>query len=359
MQVAHIGVLLGVVGCTAPGTDAEAVARDLRDFLRARLSDLPAEAVVLQGLAPQQQWQQSTNPVDVDNMRQSWKRQRDAWRQSESVVRVLQPEVAEAVALTYDEAMRGLAEESNPFDGVGFVGLHAVERILWGPTYFAPAQTGGEPPESAIFLFEEAEVPGYFEPTYPAVGVQSTEFKFQLVERLIEDLRAPSATGAVEGISADAGWWVLRDAVALLDARVRPNGIGADTSRYSQSSLVDLREGLAGARTLMRVLRPWVDGAPNGAGVGAEIDAGFDRVQAALDGTPGDAMPLIPEAWAVPPTPTDAATDYGQLWTAITTESNVDDPASLAAAIERAVVAVGAAEPDTDVDSDSDDTEAR
>jgi len=102
---------------------------------------------------------------------------------------------------------------------------------------------------------------------------------------------------------------------------------GAEESRYSNLTLFDLRNNLAGTKTIYEIFRPWIL-AKGQAGVDADtkIEAKFAAL-ATLYGTTNDALPEVPMNWSGDaPSAADLATPFGMLWS--TVRANVDATAT-------------------------------
>lgn len=75
---------------------------------------------------------------------------------------------------------------------------------------------------------------------------------------------------------------------------------------------------------------------------GADVVAGFARVQAAYDDLDGDAIPAVPATWnEETPSADDLATPYGLLFTLLSTEADPDNADSLVSAMNAAADLLG------------------
>ena len=131
-----------------------------------------------------------------------------------------------------------------------------------------------------------------------------------------------------------------------------------EESRYSQTTMADLRDNLAGTERVYALFQPWIQskpalaldggasgdaGAPqDGKALDAAIEAGFAKVQALYDGVSGDAIPQPPSTWSsVTPTAADLATPFGMLYAGVQAAVDPNEPGSIVAEMNAAAVLLG------------------
>jgi hypothetical protein len=135
-----------------------------------------------------------------------------------------------------------------------------------------------------------------------------------------------------------------------------------EESRYSQTTMADIRNNLAGTERVYLLFQPWIQskaaatldagatgdagadaGAPqDGNAIDATIEAGFAKLQALYDSVTGDAIPQPPTTWSSEnPTPTDQATPFGMLYEGVHQAVDPNQPGSVVAEMNAAAVLLG------------------
>src|SRR5262249_6799771 len=105
-----------------------------------------------------------------------------------------------------------------------------------------------------------------------------------------------------------------------------------EESRYSQRTMVDLRDNLSGTRAIYALFQPWIrsktssDPAKDGKAIDAKIVQGFQVLDVAYSAISGAELPEPPATWsAESPSAADLASPFGVLFTEVT---HATDPTS-------------------------------
>jgi iron uptake system component EfeO len=207
----------------------------------------------------------------------------------------------------YDDflAMLGSAGDSDMFDGSGITGMHAIERILYANVI---------PPQVVAF---ESTLLGYAPASFPTTDADAMTFKTGICQRLIDDANSLHAQWVPSAIDLGAAYQGLVSLMNEQKEKVDLASTGQEESRYSQLTLFDLRNNLAGTKTIYALFQPWAD-ARDGSGDDAMIEAGFGKLDADYGAISGDAIPATPSDWSSDnPTPADLQTPFGMLWESV------------------------------------------
>lgn len=336
---------LGSVACglapapadaASPVVDDETttIAKDeAHSFLVGELSLLSDSAATLQSFtaAPDSNgWNISDDREAVFTMKQQWKNAGLGYQRVAGTLAVRFPELHASIDQSFEDAVT-IEDDANFFDDVGFRGLHAIERTLF-------SDTAGD----AVLSFEQgvgdAFTPSrYVPPSFPTTLTQSEDFKSRLVQRLVDDSAALSASFA----SADLG---LADIMAGVTAslqlqalQVSVDGDGQDHSRYAHNTLDDMRANLDSSVALFAVFDALFEAqSVRGAELKDQIHAAFDSVAAAYDGVAGAALPPVPTTWnAASPLAADLDTDFGTLFVVLSRAIDPQDEASLSSLLHK------------------------
>jgi iron uptake system component EfeO len=297
------------------------VTSDMHASIATDLADLAQAARELQAAAPTHAWSATADAAAITAMRDAWRRTRVAYELVEGATAPLFPDIDFAIDARYDDYLVELGPDGDPnaFDDTGATGMHSIERILFAPDIRAE-----------VLAFEQT-LPGYRAPAYPATDAEAMDFKMKLVGQLIldaDDLHAQWEPAAIDIGTAYIGL------VGLMNEqreKVNLAATGEEESRYANVTLFDLRNNLAGTRKAYELFRAWVD-AKDGGDTDAEIELKFDDLSALYAGTPGDALPPVPETWSSDaPSSADLATPFGQMWTHVHAATDPNQPDSIVA----------------------------
>lgn len=295
--------------------EAEAILA-VKDYTASELDKLAAAAVSIQGAAPAPDADGWTS-AETAALEASWKDARASYERVEGAIAVLFPDLDVATDERYDGAIAEGPDE-DLFDGEGFVGVHAVERVVWAdrhPTWVVEFESG---------------LPYYVPAAFPATEAETSAFRDELCQRLVDD--AASMVDQFTPLALDAAA-AFRGVIGSMSEQVEKVALastGEDESRYAQYTLGDMRANLEGGVEIYAAFKPWLESLDGGSALDADIQAGFARLESAYAAVQGDAIPEVPETWNPDdPSEEDLATDYGQLWLLVSTEADPEVAGSL------------------------------
>lgn len=290
---------------------------DVKEYTEEELHALNAAALRIQAAAPTRAADWTSG--DLGTLEAAWRDARVSYERTEGPIAVLFPELDAATDERYDGFIAEGAD-THLFDGEGVIGVHGIERIVWA---------GRHPPDVVAF---ESALPNYLPAAFPANDTEATAFRDELCQRLVDDTNTMHEEFEPVALDSAAAFRGVIGSMAEQYEKVNLALTGEDESRYAQHTLGDMRANLEGGRAIYDAFHPWID-AEGGEAVDAEIDAGFERVEAAYAAISGDAIPPVPATWN-PDDPSEAelATEYGQLWLLLSTEA---DPTIAGSLVER------------------------
>ncbi len=331
-------VLLGI-GCRQDGAElarrSSEISIGMKRLLATRLGEWQSASRRLIAASPVSKgrgWDARLDAAALDAMKQAWADGRIAYERVEGAIAPLFPESDTATDSRYDHflTVSGAAGDPDPFDGVGVVGMHAIERIVWADRH--PA---------AVIEFERS-LPGYRPARFPATEIEAITFRDGLVARLLADVDqliadfqplAPDVAFAYRG---------LVDLAIEQAEKVDKAASGEEESRYAQSTMRDLRANIAGCREAYDLFRPWVLSRPGGDVADRRVGEAFARLDSAYGRVPGDAIPQPPATWSgLDPRPADLATPFGLLFAAVRREIDPKAKGSLVAALGEVAASIG------------------
>jgi iron uptake system component EfeO len=298
---------------------AEAV-QGMHDALLMDLQTLDQAAIALQQAAPapaDRGWDAAQDARAIASMKDAWVRARTAYEHVEGALAPLFPDIDLSIDGRYDDFMTLLATQGGDhdlFDDVGVTGMHAVERILYADV---------TPPRVIAF---ESSLPGYVPARFPGSAAEAAEMKGKLCRKLLADAQELEAQWTPADIDAAIAFQGLISLVNEQLEKVQKASSNEEESRYSQRTMADLRDNLAGARAAYAFFRPWITAKPGGEAIDAGIQEGFAELDVAYASVSGDAIPTPPASWsAESPSAADLTTPFGQLYSAV---HRAVDPAS-------------------------------
>lgn len=301
-----------LLACTQDPAALEADAiLAVKDETQLQLEAFASAAAAIRDAAPAD-WSQA----DTADAEAAWREARVAYERVEGAIAVLFPDLDAATDERYDGFLAD-GPDDYLFDADGVRGVHAIERILWADRH------------PAYVIAFESGLPYYVPAAFPANDAEAADFRDSLCAQLVGDsetMRDQFAPVALDSAAALRG--VIGSMAEQLE-KVHLAASGEDESRYAQHTLGDMRANLAGGRATFDAFTPWLE-ALDGQPLIDDINAGFDRVDAAYGALGGDAIPAVPATWN-PDDPSDAdlATGYGQLWSLLNTEADPDAAGSL------------------------------
>lgn len=303
---------------TPPPSDDEQRQRAVQGMHDALLEDvttLAKAAEEIQAAAPtpaDRGWDATLDAAAIGSMRATWIRARTAYEHVEGALAPLFPDIDYAIDARYDDFMGNLAASGGDaylFDGTGVTGMHAVERILFADTI--PAR---------VVEFEKT-LPGYVAATMPRTPQEAADFKAKLCARLVADTKTLLDQWTPAKIDVAIAYEGLVSLVKEQLEKVQKAATSEEESRYSQRTMTDLRDNLAGSRKAYAIFQPWIlTKGEGGKSDDARILAGFAALDAAYAAVSGEAIPAPPATWsAEQPTAEDLATPFGKLYAAVHT----------------------------------------
>lgn len=311
-----IAVASVLAGCaTADKSDEqyrEDVVASIHDSINSDLLDLVSALHNLQANAPTVAWREA--PASIALMQEDWTRARTAWEHVEGAVTALVSGVDMELDARYEDLapMASKDGDQNPFDDVGFIGMHAVERILFSRTI-----------REEVITFE-SKLNGYKPAAYPANDDEAVLFKFVLVQALIDAAEHLDKNWQPAMIDVGAAYQGL---VGLMNEQTEKVVLAVnhqEESRYANITLFDLQHNVEGTQKVFGLFREWIHSRPAGSKSDIAVKQKLEAL-ADLYKANGDSLPAAPQDWADDPTPANLATPFGAFWK--TVHDSVD-PAS-------------------------------
>jgi iron uptake system component EfeO len=324
-------------------TDAEQRAKAVQAMHDALLIDVQtlSQAVSdLKDAAPTpvgRGWDKTLDAAAITSMRAAWVRARTAYEHIEGALAPLFPDIDTSIDARYDNFLTnlGAAGDAYLFDDQGVVGMHAVERVLYADVI--PAR---------VVTFEMS-LQGYVAAAMPATALEAADFKNKLCARLVADTKTLLGEWTPAKIDVAIAYAGLVSLVQEQREKVVKASTSEEESRYSQRTMTDLRDNLAGTKTAYGIFQPWLLSKTNG---GADLDrdilAGFGRLDAAYGLVQGEAIPAPPATWsAEAPSAADLMTPFGQLYASVTAQVDRTKTDSVVSKLDTAGTLLGFAVP--------------
>ena len=318
------------------------VVSGMRSSFITDLGNLVSYSQMLQTAAPtpaDRGWDATMDADAFTAMKAAWTGCRAAYEHIEGATAPIFPDIDATIDSRYDDFLAALPNgDSYLFDDVGVTGMHAVERILYSNV--TPARV----------VSYEATLPGYVASAFPGTAQEASDFKTKLVQKQITDAQALQ-TGWENAKSYDLGA-AFQGLVSLMNEqqeKVDKASTNQEESRYSQTTMLDIRNNLAGTERVYPLFQPWIqskaavtlDGGAGGDGVPATVAPrrtgrrstppsrrALPSCRRSTSSVQGDAIPQPPDTWSsVNPTTTDQATPFGMLYRGCTRRSIRTSPA--------------------------------
>jgi iron uptake system component EfeO len=268
------------------GDYASDVASQMHEALTVDLHQLVVSAQALQDAAPLPQgrgWDAQADFVAIAQMKNEWLRARAAYEHVEGAVAPMFPALDVALDSRYEEQLAG--GDAYAFDDQGVVGLDAVERIVWSDV---------TPPATVAF---ESALPGYALGAFPSTEKEAADFKNVLCAKLVADAKALEAGWSARSIDVEIAYGGLVSLMTEQSSEIMNASKGAEESRYSQSTLNDLRSNVEGVEALYGIFRPWIATKDGGEEADEKIEAGFVGLDVLYGTIEGDALPADATAY--------------------------------------------------------------
>jgi iron uptake system component EfeO len=337
-RVGAVALALALQGCASDNDLVLAdAARDTdtalgaRGLLVARAHDLRVAAVALCAAAPATGgWTQAHDGASIKAMKEAWKDAHRAYDGLESATETFFPDLGADLDNHYEDAF-AVGPDPDLLNGQGFIGLHAIERVLWADRI------------PASLVKREAAL-GYTPAAFPADASEAARFRTGLCARFVDDAAIlENKLGVMSPDSSAAYGAALQLLTGQVDKLVAA-GEGREESRYAGYTLADLSASLASVKATHEVFRPWLLTRTEGARVDAEIAAGFGRLEKEYDAFGSDALPYVPTGWSTADLTHDALeTPFGQLFVVVSNEANASLAGSLAHSMDEAAGLLGIA----------------
>jgi iron uptake system component EfeO len=319
------------------------------------LTNLETFSQMLQTAAPTpagRGWDATMDATAIAAMKTAWTGCRTAYEHIEGATAPIFPDIDATIDSRYDDFLAALPNgDSYLFDDMGVTGMHAVERILYADV--TPARV----------VSYESTLTGYVAAAFPGTAQEASDFKTLLVQKQIADAKTlHDGWEAAQSYDLGAAFQGLVSLMNEQQEKVDKASTNQEESRYSQTTMADIRNNLAGTERVYLLFQPWIQskaaatldggatgdagadaGAPQaGNAIDATIEAGFAKLQALYDSVTGDAIPQPPTTWSSEnPTPTDQATPFGMLYEGVHQAVDPNQPGSVVAEMNAAAVLLG------------------
>ena len=305
---------------TTGGSDAGPVLTDaqyqtqavngMHDVLLKDINDLLTAAQAIQAAAPSNLagW---SDDAQITNMKNAWVQARAAYEHSEGAIAPLLPDIDVAIDARYDDflATLGPTGDQNLFDDQGVTGMHGIERIVYAPVT-----------PQAVIQFEST-LPGYVAASFPTTEQQASDFKNKLCAKLVSDVTTLQQHWTPATINVAIAYQGLVSLMNEQREKVNKAASSEEESRYSQHTMVDLRDNLDGTKAVYAVFQPWIvsktnsDKTKDGPTIDGKVQDGFAKLATAYAQIQGDAFPPVPATWSSEnPSASDLQTPFGQLY---------------------------------------------
>lgn len=266
--------------------------------------------------------------ASLDARRVRWREARVHYERIEGAIAVLFPETDADVDGRYEHVVE-LREDRDALDGEGFIGMHAIERVLFADTT----------PE-AVRSFEGALV--HHTPAVLLAPGDEARLRAGLCARLVRDLSAMEAALDPVALDPETAWRGVLGSIEEQAEKVRLGTTGQSESRYAQHTLADMRANLEGGRAVLEAFATELEALPDGPERLRRLREGFARLDEAYRAHPGDDLPEPPPGFDPDHPSTDS--EYGRLFVLLAHESDPDAGGALAHEVREAGLAMGIAE---------------
>lgn len=271
-----------------------------------------------------------------DVRRARWAEARLHYERIEGAIAVLFPETDRDVDDRFEHVAE-LRADTDLLDAEGFIGMHAIERVLWGPEIWAR----GEP--AAVIAFERALV----HPADPVALDDTTRARFVsgLCARLVRDVRRMEDTLGPVALDPETAWRGVLGSIEEQAEKVRLGTTGQSESRYAGHTLADMRGNLEGGVAVLEAFASEIEALPGGPERLSRLREGFARLRQAYDASPGNDLPPVPEGFSPErPSEADRESAYGRLFVLLAHESDPEADRSLAFEVRATGRAMGISE---------------
>jgi iron uptake system component EfeO len=325
--------LLTAAGCDSSKSDAEYrqdVVSGMRSGLIADLANLVSASQTLQTAAPtpaDRGWDATMDSAAIANMKAAWTMCRTAYEHIEGATAPIFPDIDASIDSRYEDFLAALPDgDTYLFDATGVTGMHAVERILYADV--TPARV----------VQYEAMLDGYQVAAFPATAQEAADFKAALAQKQIDDAQMlHDSWEAATNYDLDAAFSGLISLMNEQREKVDKASTDQEESRYSQTTMADIRHNLEGTQNVYTLFQPWIRSKNGGVQIDASILQGFADLQTLYGTVQGDAIPQPPATWSSEnPSATDLQSPFGMLYTGVEAAVDPNLPDSIVAHMNEA-----------------------
>jgi len=284
------------------------ITASIHDSIGEDLAELVQASRDLQAASPSHAWNSTTDATAITAMQEAWKHTRIAYEHVEGAVVALFPGIDTMLDARYEDILAKLGPDGDQhlFDGRGFTGMHAIERILYAPVIRTEVSTF------------ESHLSGYQPAAYPATDDDAISFKTVLVQLLIDQANGLRKQWQPTAIDIGSAYQGLVGLMNEQKDKVSLGATGQEESRYANLTLFDLRRNLEGTQKVYGLFRDWVRSKTAGAEWDATLQGKFDELATLYAATTSDSLPAAPDGWSSDhPTADALATPFGALWQSV------------------------------------------
>jgi iron uptake system component EfeO len=314
----------------------------MHDSLANDLQALKAAAQTMQAAAPtpaERGWDAVLDRDAILASKAAWQEARTAYEHTEGALAPIFPDLDFSIDARYDDYLAELPQgDPNSFDDQGVTGLHGAERILYSESI----------PEKVVTF--EASLQGYTPAAFPATAEQAESLKTLLLAKIVHDAdQFLTGWSNSQNINLSEAFQGLVSLMNEQREKVNKAATGEEESRYSQRTMVDIRDNLAGTKKIYAIFQPYLrsktnpsDPTRDGPTVDAAIEAALAKLDALYAQVEGDAIPTPPATWSSEaPSAADLDSDFGRLYSGIRAAVSSDDPDSVVVNMNRAANVMG------------------
>jgi iron uptake system component EfeO len=304
-NLAAVVALASLSACTQK-SDAEykaEIAAEMHTQITGHLADLVLAVRTLQVSAPDHAWDPIGDDPAITRMRDAWKDSRVAWENVEGAISDMFEGLDDSMDGRYEQLLDSPRGDPRMFDDAGVVGMHAVERILYAPYI-----------RQAVKDYERTFA-GYQEPSYPLTDDDAIAFKTLLVQRLVDDAVELQSSWRPEDVDIGTAYRGLVGLMAEQTTKIDAAARHSEESRYSNITLLDMRNNLIGTNRVYDLFREWIHSKASSASAADQLIVDkLDKLHKTYQTLPTDSLPVVPTGWSDSPSPAALATPYGALW---------------------------------------------
>jgi hypothetical protein len=189
----------------------------------------------------------------------------------------------------------------------------------------------------------ESTLAGYWPGAPPMNDQEAVQLKNGLLQRLVTDAQMLGEQWKSLPIDLDVVFQGLTGLIGSQAEKVTLAAMHQEESRYSGTTLTDMRSNLAGTRAIYQLFIPWLDTKPFGMNTNKNAIAALDSVDERYSEIPGDAVPAPPETWKATgqQSPADLATPFGALYSAVSQAADANRAGSAVDAMNHVAWALG------------------